>query len=74
MNKIFHVSNNKKIPVNLYFQPFFISNNNSRNCTYRTNTDANISNILNKSKKWNLSDMIDIKKKIQPYNQKRNQS
>ena len=64
MNKIFHVSNNKKIPVNLYFQPFFISNNNSRNCTYRTNTDANISNILNKSKKWNLSDMIDIKKKL----------
>ena len=67
MNKLFHVSNNKKNPVNLYygnFQPFLSSHNISRNFTFRTYTDSNLSNNLIKSKKWNLSDMIDIKKKL----------
>jgi len=56
----------KRNPVNLYYnlQPFLTSHNNSRNFSGRTNTDTNISNNLVKSKKWNLSEMIDIKKKL----------
>ena len=65
-NTAFFTSGNKRNPVNLYYnlQPFLTSHNNSRNFSGRTNTDTNISNNLVKSKKWNLSEMIDIKKKL----------
>ena len=65
-NTAFFTTGNKRNPVNLYYnlQPFLTSHNNSRNFSGRTNTDTNISNNLLKSKKWNLSEMIDIKKKL----------
>ena len=65
-NTAFFTSGNKRNPVNLYYnlQPFLTSHTNSRNFSGRTNTETNISNNLVKSKKWNLSEMIDIKKKI----------
>jgi len=65
-NTAFFTTGNKRNPVNLYYnlQPFLTSHNNSRNFSGRTNTDSNISNNLAKSKKWNLSEMIDIKKKL----------
>lgn len=65
-NTAFFTSGNKRNPVNLYYnlQPFLTSHTNSRNFSGRTNTETNISNNLVKSKKWNLSEMIDIKKKL----------
>lgn len=67
----FHLSGNKKAPVNLYytnFQPILTSHNASNNIhnynfTGRNNTDINLSSNLIKSK-WNLSEIIDIKKKL----------
>ena len=66
LNTNFFTTGNKRNPVNLYYSlhPFLTSHNNSRNFSGRTNTDSNFSNNLIKSKKWNLSDMIDIKKKL----------
>ena len=66
MNKIFFTSGSKKNPVNLYYnlQLFLTSHNNSRNIPSKTNSDINMSNNLIKTKKWNLSEMIDIKKKL----------
>ena len=65
-NTAFFTSGNKRNPVNLYYnlQPFLTSHTNSRNFSGRTNTETNISNNLVKSKKWNLSEMIEIKKKL----------
>ena len=70
MNKINlnnHISGNKKAPVNLYYtnlRPILSSHNNSRNFKLRNNTDINVSNNLIKSNKWNISEMLDIKKKL----------
>ena len=67
----FHLSGNKKAPVNLYYtnlQPILTSQNVSNNIhnynfTGRNNTDINLSSNLLKSK-WNISEIIDIKKKL----------
>ena len=68
MNNNFHILGNKRAPVNLYYkslQPLLTYHYNSRNNnTRRNNTDLNINNNLIKINKWNLSEMIDIRKKI----------
>ena len=68
MNAYFQTSGNKKAPVNLYYanlQSILSTNNNSRNISGRNNKDiSNASNNLIKSKKWNLSEMLEIRKKL----------
>ena len=82
-NSKFHLSGNKIAPANLYYinlQPILTSQNHSRNFFGRTNTDnINISNNnVRKSKKSNLSQILDIKKnfpmkkKISLNNKKKN--
>ena len=63
----FNHSGNKKVPVNLYYinlQPIPTFHINSRNFTGRTNTDTNVSNNIKKSKKWDFSQILDIKKNL----------
>lgn len=65
MNNNVHLSGNKKAPVNLYYtslRPILTTHSNNRNFSGRTY--SNINNIIRKSKKWNLSEMRDIKKKL----------
>ena len=68
MNTYFQTSGNKKAPVNLYYanlQSILSTNNNSRNISGRNNKDiSNASNNLIKSNKWNLSEMLEIRKKL----------
>lgn len=68
MNNYFQTSGNKKAPVNLYYgtlHSILSTNINSRNISGRYNKDiSNASNNIIKSKRWNLSEMMDIKKKL----------